>query len=71
MHWLVKNINHITVPLGMLLASFSVVVGFTTQRRRRQGLTGPVFSDRVRNISFVVILISCVLLGIALARNWG
>jgi hypothetical protein len=70
MNWLYANINHLTFPLGMLLALFTVVVGLDRRRRDKSGLPLRSFQGPVKAITYAVLGLCCVLLGIALVRNF-
>ncbi len=69
MNWLNANINHLTVPLGMLLSLMAVVFGYTAQQKRKAGAPRPYISEGVKNSLIVVMLVCAVLLGFALAKN--
>ena len=69
MSWLYGNINHFTVPLGILLGLMATLLGLRAQRLREAGIPGPYLSDATRNIAIVVIVICGVLLGVALVKN--
>ena len=71
MNWIHTNINHFTVPLGMLLGLIAAFFGFTVQRKRKAGLPPPYISEGVRNSVIVVLIICAVLLGVAIANNIG
>jgi hypothetical protein len=69
MNWLRANINHLTVPLGMLLSLMTVVFGLIAQKKRKEGAPRPYISEGMKNSLIVVLLVCAVLLGIALAKN--
>ena len=71
MHWLNANINHFTVPVAMLLSVFSTTVGLGQMRRQKAGLPPVSVSRPAKALAYVAICVCCVLLGIALARNFG
>lgn len=71
MHWLYNNVNHLTVPLGILLALFAVIVGLINQRNRQRSKPRTRMSAAGTLIAFVVILICVFILGLAVAHNLG
>jgi hypothetical protein len=70
MHWLYQNINHFTVPLGMLLSLFAAFVGIDRLRRQKNGLPLASFKGSTAALTYVAICLCCILLGIALVRNF-
>jgi hypothetical protein len=71
MHWLNANINYLTVPLALVLSIFSFTVGLQQMRRRKAGLPPASVSRPAKALTYVLICVCCVLLGIALAHNFG
>ncbi len=71
MYWLIRNINHFTVPIGMLLGLFAALFGLANKRRLKAGQPPLAPSRNLRVLMVIVILSSCVLLGIALAKDLG
>lgn len=71
MHWLYMNINHFTLPVALVLSIFSFTVGLQQMRRRKAGLHPVSISRPAKALAYVAICVCCVLLGIALARNFG
>jgi len=69
MHWLNANINHLTVPLGIMLGLLGACLGFIGQKKRRAGAPRPYISEGVKNGLIAVLLICAVLLGFAIAKN--
>jgi hypothetical protein len=69
MNWLNANINHLTVPLGILLGLTAAFFGFTSLRKQKAGEPRPYVSNGVRNGTIVVLVICGVLLGFAIAKN--
>jgi hypothetical protein len=68
MNWLNANIHHFALPMGMLLGLFSAVYGFIGMKKRKAGAPRPYMSETVRNSMLVVIVVSAVLLGFAIAK---
>lgn len=71
MNWLTRNINHFTIPLGMLLGLLAAFIGFRTQSNRRAGLPIPFSGRGFRGFMIVLVVVCGILLGIALAHNRG
>jgi hypothetical protein len=69
MNWLRENINHLTVPLGILLGLTGAFLGYIGQKKRKAGAPRPYISEGVRNWMIVGLLVCAVLLGFAIARN--
>jgi hypothetical protein len=70
MQWLYQNINHFTVPVGMLLGLFAAIVGLDRRRRQKNGLPPAIFKGPTAALTYVAICLCCILLGIALVRNF-
>ncbi len=68
MTWLYHNINHFSVPLGMLLGLFSAVVGYQRVQRQKAGLPPQPLSRGTTITMVCVILVSCFLLGVCFVR---
>lgn len=66
MHWLYANINHLVVPLGMLLGLFAAFMGYFSKEHPERHV-----GAWVRNAMTVVIILCAVLLGIFVAKNFA
>jgi len=71
MHWLAQNINHLTVPLGVLLGLSASVLNLYIWRKRKAGMSHPHLSRRLTIAAYIVLCVCFILLGIALAQNFG
>ena len=71
MHWIYTNVDHLTVPFGILLSLISAFIGFTIQRKRKAGLTPPYIPNGVRIIATLIVMVGLVFFGIVLAHTFG
>jgi hypothetical protein len=69
MNWLNANINHLTVPIGVMLGLAAAILGYISQQKRKAGASRPYVSEGVKNIMIVVLLVCAVLLGFAIAKT--
>ena len=70
MSWLYLNINHLAVPLGILLALFSVIVGLDRRRRLKAGLPPAPFRGGFAVFVIAFLCLCCVFFGVVLVRDF-
>ncbi len=69
MGWLVHNIHHFDVPLGMSLSLFTMIATYIDQKRKKQGRLGGITLSRAAIVTVIVIGAICwTLVGISIAR---
>lgn len=67
--WIYENIDHITVPFGVLLALLSSITVMIDQRRKRAGRGGV---GRAYRFAFIIILvIACLFGGMVLVHTFA
>jgi hypothetical protein len=73
MNWISQNINHLTVPLSMVLSAAIITMGLRDRIRKRQIAAGktPLNNNPNLKLWIPILVVSGVLLGIALNVNFG
>jgi hypothetical protein len=69
--WIYTNINHLTVPFGMLLGLLAAIMGFTNMRQRKAGIERPQFSPALSIVAAVILVAAFVFAGMLIAHGIG
>jgi hypothetical protein len=68
--WLYNNVDHITVPLGMLFGLLAAIMGFTSRYRQKEGKMPPYFSRGFSIVMLILLVVGFVFLGMVLVHTF-
>lgn len=69
--WIYANANHLAAPLAILIGITVLTGGLLILRGRKKGLEPPYTPVALKVFTGVLVIISCIFLGILLVHNYA